>query len=283
MCFQEVPNRIALMPTCSINIQPDRITAKLAIKVLQHLEEAFPISALRLDYSGTTQKRCHPAGNIQALLMLAGCRNLQSLSDERPAAAKPGMQGKSGFVLKNNRFFRPQRFEFFLGPWRTSSRLRLLPGDTHDWPASFGTRGGASSTVPDEPSSLHQSDAVNGLPASGRPSGHGSNRTSVAIPPDGVPVEPRFSASSWLDVLFVFSGSGLRPRPYSPPASSGSRSSGSGQEPRISNLVAALPAQGAGWRSLCRSRLPVLSRLELTAALSIPYESSKGRYSCLPV
>ena len=115
MCFQEVPNRIALMPTCSINIQPDRVTAKLAIKVLQHLEETFPVSAFRLDHSSTTQKRSNPAGNIQSFLMLAGCRNLQSLSDERPTSAKPGMQGKAAFVLKNNGFFRPQRFEFFLG------------------------------------------------------------------------------------------------------------------------------------------------------------------------
>src|SRR5512138_1949410 len=100
------------MPTCSINIQPDRITAKLAVQVSQDLKESFPVATLRLDHSCTTQKRSNPAGNIQPFLMLAGCGNLQSLPDERPAPAKPGMQGEPAFILKNDGFFRPQRAEF---------------------------------------------------------------------------------------------------------------------------------------------------------------------------
>ncbi len=244
------------MPTRSVNIQPDRITAKLRIKVQQDLEEPFPVSALRLNYSGTTQKRSNPAGNIQAFLMLAGSRNLQSFSDERPTAPKPGMQGKTAFILKNNGFLRPQRFEFFLGPWRTSSRLRLLLGDTHDWLASTGTRVDASSTALDEPSALRRSAAVNGLPASARPNELDSSRTSGAIAPNEVPIGPQFSASSVLGVRVASWGSRLRPRPYSPLVSSGLRSSGSGPEPRISILASGLPAPGAGWRSLNRSKLP---------------------------
>lgn len=61
--FQEIPNRITPMPTRSINIQPDSIAAKSAIKVLQHLEKSFPVSAFRLDHSSTAQKWSHPAGN----------------------------------------------------------------------------------------------------------------------------------------------------------------------------------------------------------------------------
>ena len=283
MLSKELSNRITSMPTRTINIQPNGVTAKSAIKVLHHLEESLSVATFSLDHACTTQQRSYPSRNIQSFLMLTGCRNLQAFSDKRPTAAKPRMQGKAAFVLKNNGFFRPQRFEFFLGPWRISSRLRLLPVDIHDWPALTGTRVDASSTVPDELSFLRQSDAVNGLPASGHPSGRGSNRTSGAIPPDGVPVEFQFSVSFWPDVRSVFSGSGLRPRPYSPPVSSDSHSSGSGPEPRISNQVAALPAQGAVWRSLCRSRLPELSRPGLTVALLMPYEGSKGRYSCLPI
>jgi hypothetical protein len=283
MLFEEFPDRITSMPTCSINIQPDSVSAKLTIKVLHHLEKSFSVATFGLDHSCTTQKRSYPSRNIQTLLMLAGRGNLQPFSDKRPTAAKPRMQGKTAFVLKNNGFFRPQRFEFFLGPWRTSSHLRLLLGDIHDWPASTGTRVDASSIAPDEPSFLHQSDAVNGLPMLGRPNGRDSNRTFGAILPDGVPTEPQFLASSWPVVPSAFSGSGLRPRPYSPPVSSGSRSSGSGPEPRISTLAAALRAQGAGWLSLCQSRLPVLSRPGPIVALLMPYEGSKGRYSCLPV
>ena len=283
MLSEELPNRITSMPTCSINIQPNSVAAKLAIQVLHHLEESLSVATFGLDHSCATQKRSYPSRNIQALLMLTGRRDLQPLSDKRPAATKTRMQSKAAFVLKNNGFFRTQRFEFFLGPWQTSLRPRPLPVDIHDWPALTGIRVDASSTVPDEPSALRQSDAVNGLPASGHPSGRGSNRTSGAIPPDGVPVEFQFSVSFWPDVRSVFSGSGLRPRPYSPPVSSDSHSSGSGPEPRISNQVAALPAPGAGWRSLDRSRLPELSRPGLTVALLMPYEGSRGRYSCLPV
>jgi hypothetical protein len=268
------------MPTCSINIQPDCITAKLAIQVPQHLEEAFPVAPLRLDYTGTAQKRSNPAGNIQSFLMLAGCGNLQPLSDERPAPAKPRMQGKAAFVLKNNGFFRPQRFEFFLAPSRTSSRLRLSLGETHDWPSSFGNRDDASSTAPGEPSALPRSAVVSGLPASDRPNELGSGRTSGAIAPDGVPTAPQFLASSGLGVQAAFSGSGLQPRPCSPPASSGSRSCGFGQELRISSPAAALRALRAGWRSLCRSTLPELSRPGPTASLLKPYADLRGRYSC---
>jgi hypothetical protein len=283
MLSEELPDRITSMPTCSINIQPNSVAAKLAIQVLHHLEESLSVATFGLDHSCATQKRSYPSRNIQALLMLAGRRNLQPLSDKRPTAAKPRMQGKTTFVLKNNGFFRPQRFEFFLGPSRIASRLQPLPVDIHDWPALIDIRVDASSTVPDEPSALRQSDAVNGLPASGHPSGRGSNRTSGEIPPNGVPVELQFSASSWPDVRVAFSVLGLRPRPYSPPVSSDSHSSESGPEPRISNQVAALPAQGAGWRSLYRSRLPELSRLRLITSLLMLYEGSRGRYSCLPV
>ena len=271
------------MPTCPVNIQPDRVTTKLTVQVPQHLKKAFPVAPFRLDHSGTAQKRSNPAGYIQSFLMLAGCGNFQPLSDERPAPAKPGMQGEAGFVLKNNGFFRPQRSEFFLAPSRTFSRLRPLPEDTRDWPASNGIQVDASSVGPDEPSALHQNDAVSALQPSVHPSGHDSIRTSGAIPPDEVPTGPQSSVSSGSGGRAAFSGSGLRPHPYSPPVSSGSRSSDFGPEPRKSNRVAALRAPGAGWQSLCRSRHPVLSRQGLKASLLLLFEDSMGRYSYLPV
>jgi hypothetical protein len=268
------------MPTCSVNIQPDRVTAKLAIQVLQYLEEAFTVASLRLDCAGTTQKRSNPTGNIQSFLVLAGCRNLQPLPDKRPAPAKAGMQGKATFVLENNSFFRPQRFEFFLGPWRISSHPRLSPEGTHGWRASIDTRVDASNTEPGVLSALRQSGAVNELPTSDRPSGLGSNRTSGAIVPDAVPTEPRFLASSALGVRVASWGSALRPRLCLLPGSSGSRSSVSGREPRKSSLVVALPARAAGWLSLYRPRLRELFRPGLIAAFLMPSEDSRGMCSC---
>lgn len=89
MLSEVLPDRITPMPTSSVNIQPDSVATKLAIKVPQGFEKAFSVATFRLDHPGTTQKRSHPAGNIQTFLMLAGCRNFQSLSDKRPDAPKP--------------------------------------------------------------------------------------------------------------------------------------------------------------------------------------------------
>lgn len=117
MLPEELPDRITFMPTCTINVQPNGVAAKSAIKVLHHLEESLSVATFSLDHSCAAQKRSYPSRNIQALLMLTGRRDLQSLSDKCPTSTKPRMQGKAAFVLKNNGFFRTQRFEFFLGPW----------------------------------------------------------------------------------------------------------------------------------------------------------------------
>ena len=183
MLFEELPDWITSMPTSSVNIQPDSVATKLAIKVPQHFEKTFSVATFRLDDSGTSQKRSHPAGNIQTFLMLAGCRHFQPFPDERPAAAKPRVQSKTAFVLKNYSFFRTQRFEFFLGSWRTSSRPLPLPGDKRDWLALTDTRVDASSIGPDGLSALSRTGAVNGLPKWGHPIEHDLSRTSVAIPP----------------------------------------------------------------------------------------------------
>ena len=264
------------MPTCSVNIQPDSIAAKPVIKVLQHLQESFPVSAFRLDYPSTTKQRSHPSRNIQALLMLTGRRNSQPRTNARPASAKPWMQGKAAFVLKNNGFFRTQRFEFFLGPWQTSLRLRPSLEDTYDWLALADTQADASSTGLDGLSALSRTVAVNASPRWDHPSGCGSIRTFGAIPPnDAQAVQPP-SASCVLDDLTVFSGSGLLPRPCLPLESSGLHSSGSDPELQRSNPVAAPPALTGGSLSLYRSKLQVLSRPRPATVL---WKRFQGRFS----
>jgi hypothetical protein len=279
MFSEELPDRITSMPTCSVNIQPNSIAAKLAIKVLHHLEESLSVATFSLENSCTAQKRSNPSRNIQTLPMLAGCRDLQTLSDKRPAATKPRMQGKAAFVLKNNGFFRTQRFEFFLGSWQTSLRPRPLLGDRHDWLVSAGTQVDASNTALDGPSVLSRTGAVNESPKWDHPIGHGLNRTSAVIRPNGAPTGLQFSASSWLAVQSAFWGLGLRPLPYLPPVSSGLCSSVFGQGLRQSNWGAALLVPEGGWRSSCRSKLQELFQPKLKAALLMPYEGSKGRYS----
>jgi hypothetical protein len=283
MLSQKLPYRITSMPTCSINIQPDSVAAKLAIKVLQYLEESLAVASFRLDHSCTTKKRSHPAGDIQAFLVLAGCRNLQPLSQKRPSAAKPWMKGKTAFVLKNNGFFRTQRFEFFLGFWRISSRLLPLLEDKHDWPALTDTQVDASNIGLGGLSVLHRTAAVNELPKWGRPNGPGSIQTFGVIPPGDVPTALQSSASCGLDGLTVFSGAGLLRRPCLPHESSDLHSSGSVPKPLRSNPVAAPPEPKGGWLSLCQSRLPALSRRGPAIALWTPFQDLSGRFSCLPV
>jgi len=283
MRFQKLSDRVTFMPTCSINIQPDGIASKATIKVLQHLEEPIPVSPLRPDHPRTAEKWGYPAGNIQALMMLTGCRHAQPLSYKRPTTAEPRMQGETAFVLKNNGFLRPQRVEFFLGSWQTSSHPRPLPGDRYDWPASIDTPVDASNTGPDELSALFRTPAVNGSPKWGRPNELGSGRTSEAILPDGVQAGQQSSVSSGRGGLSASSGSELLPHLCLPLASSGLCSSDSGQEPRRSSRAAAPPGPAAGWRSSCRSRHRAISRLTPITVLSMLYRGLKGRYSCLPV
>ncbi len=271
------------MPTCSVNIQPNSIATKPAIQVLQHLEEGLSVATFRLDHPCAPQKRRYPAGNIQVFLMLTCCRDIQPLSNERPTTTKPRMEGKTAFVLKNNRFPRTQRFEFFFGSWRTSSRLLPLPGDTHDWPALTDTRVDASNTGLDGLSTLFRTVAVSESPRWGHPTGHGSNRTSGAIPPDDVPIELRSSASCVPDVPAAFSGSGRLPHPCLPLVSSGLCSSGSGPEPQKSSQGVDPPRPKEEWRSLRRPKRLGFSRPEPRAVLSKLYQGSTGRYSCLLV
>lgn len=76
MRSQEFPDHITPMPTCTINVQPDGVAAKPAIKVLQYLEETLSVATFGLDHSCTAQKRSYPSRNIQTFLMLAGRRDL---------------------------------------------------------------------------------------------------------------------------------------------------------------------------------------------------------------
>jgi hypothetical protein len=280
MLFEELPDWITPMLTCSVNIQPDSVATKLAIKISQHFEKTFSVAAFRLDHPGTTQKRSHPAGNIQTFLMLAGCRNFQPLSDKRPAATKSRMYGITAFVLKDNGFFRTQRFEFFLGSWQTSLRPRPLLGDMHGWLASNDIRADASNTGLDGLSVLSRTDAVNELPKWGHPTAHDLIQTSGAIPPEAVLTERRSSASSELDGQAAFSGQELRRRSCLLPASSGLRSSGFGPRLLRSNPVVALPVPKGEWLSLCQPRLLAPSRRGPATALWTPLVGLQGMFSC---
>jgi hypothetical protein len=279
MHFKKLPNLVTFMPTCSVNIQPDSVTAEPPVQVLQDLEESFAVAACGLNHSCASQERRYPSGDIQPFLMLASRRDLQPFSNKRPTATKPRMHSKAAFVLKNNGFFRPQRFEFFLGPSRISSRPLPLPGDKYDWLVSADTRVDASSTEPDGPSALSRTDAVDESPRWGRPIGHGSIRISGETPLGEVLAAQRPLASSAPDGRAAFSGSGLLRHLCSPLASSGLHSFGSGPELPKSSPVAAPPVLKGGWLSSGRSKHLELSRPRTATALWMPLLCLREEFS----
>lgn len=266
MFFQKLSDRIPFMPSCSVNIQPDRVAAKSTIQVLQYLEKPLAVTSFRLDHPCATEKRSYPPGNIQTFLMLTGCHNLQPFTNERPTPAQPGMQGEAAFILENNGFLRPQRAEFFLNPSQTSLRPQPLPGDRCDPLASAETQDDASSTAPGELSTLPQTAAGDESPMWGRPTEPGSIRTSGAIPPDGAPPELQSHASIGLDDPAFFLKLRLPPHPYLPPGSNDLYSSGSARESLISTPVADLPIPKEGSRSLFQPKPRVFSWPRLTVA-----------------
>ena len=91
MCSQEKLDRFALMPAGSIDIKPDRIPPKSAIKMSQNLHESLPVSSIRTNHPEAPQKRCHPPRQIKTLLVLACRRDAKRMSSLDPSPSQSGI------------------------------------------------------------------------------------------------------------------------------------------------------------------------------------------------
>ena len=255
MLLKKFLYRFALMPTCTVNIQPDGISPQPLVKMSQNLEESISVTSLCLNHTHTTQKWGYPSRNIQTLLMLAGGRNLQPLSNASPYPPQTRMKGKTTFILKNNGFFLSQRFKFFLKPCKIALHLQPLLAYTHDWHALTYTPTGASSSGLDELSALHQTAVASGSSGWGHPSERDLTQTSAGTDPNVFLPTLQFWDLAAQGVLASVWALWPLSRPYLLLASNGLSSYGSDLKHRKSNWAAVLQEPEEGLLSSDRPKL----------------------------
>lgn len=113
MFFKKLFDGIASVPAGPVDIKPNGISFKPSIKVAQKFEKPFSIPPFCLNHAIASKQRIDPPRDIQADTMLAGRRNLKTLSFLRPAPAKPGVHRKACLILEYNCLFWPQGLKFF--------------------------------------------------------------------------------------------------------------------------------------------------------------------------
>gem|GEM_PF-1009559 len=263
-------NFLSPMPSGSIHIEPNRITTKSLIEVLQTLKEPFPI-ALRPSYhSPSSEQWSHPAKQIQPLPMLTRRWNTQTPSHLRPPNPEPRMQRKTRFILKDARLPRSQGVQFFLRPGKIAWPLRCGLEGTNTQPVSVDTPAGASRTEPAEPSTLFQNDASGGPLMWGRPNELGSTQTPKGSGLSGLPIADAPWGLNEPDAPVAL----LVPAPSapvrSPCASRDSSSDASSPEPRRSIPDADPLVSAVKPLSLFPQRLPGLAEPWTTDALGWP-------------
>ena len=180
MSFEESPDFFSLVPTGSIDIQPNRVTSELAIEMSQTLQKSLPIAFGNTDHPLTSQQGSYPAKYIQPFAVLTGRGDSQSLSSFSPTSTCTGMQTKSRFILKNQRFPRPQTIEFFLKLFGISEHPWHGPVNTNNYPASLYTQADVANVGLGEFLSLSQADALNAQPTSAHPNELDSTQTPTA-------------------------------------------------------------------------------------------------------
>lgn len=251
--FDKDSDFLSRVPLGSVHIQPDRIPLEAPTETPQ---EPFSVSSRQPHQAPWTQQRGHPAQHIEPLAMLTGGGNPKPLALLGPPHSQTGMQGETGFVLKNNGLLRTQRPELFLTPCGTFSLLRPSPEDTNNWPASGDTPVDASSTEPDGPSALSQTDASGEPPAWDHPSGLDLAPTPKATSLSALPTPHEAPVSNAKGVQALASASRTPLLRRSPCESRRSGFVASDPKPPRSTLAAALPIPAAERQSSfqCRPR-----------------------------
>jgi hypothetical protein len=224
VCSYKEVNILPFMPSGPVYIQPDRIAAQRAAKMLQAGNKPFSVSVRPPDRSPSTRKRGNPSKQIQPLAMLARRRNTQPLPPLCPSYPQTGMQRKPRFVFKDDDLLGTQSPEFFLRPYESAWPLRSWPEDMYNLPASVYTLTGASRTEPDEPSRLSQTDASDGPRGWGHPIGPAVARMPKETSPGLLPAAFAPLASSVVDALVASRVPVLLPLDRSPGASRDSSS-----------------------------------------------------------
>jgi len=182
----------SLVPWRSIDINPDFEAFESMAYMLENINKTVAIPLGGPNQTPSAQKWGHPARKIEALTMLACCRNPEGLSPFCPSSAQAGMETETCLVLKDNGLLGLKASEFFLRTDETASHLPNGPGGRHGWHASPHNLSGASSSGPVGPSDLSRSIASNGQPVLGHPTQHETSQT----PEDFSRDEPRVVAQT---------------------------------------------------------------------------------------
>jgi hypothetical protein len=88
------------MPSGSVHVEMNRVALKASAKMLQALDESFPVALRRPDHPSSPQQGSHPSKQIEPLAVLTGGRDAHSLSDLCPAKPEAGMQSKPYGCIK---------------------------------------------------------------------------------------------------------------------------------------------------------------------------------------
>lgn len=264
------------MPACPIHIKPDGAPFKSSIQVTKNIKESLAISPLGFNHSVASQQRRYPSRDIQALPMLTGGQDTQTLPRLGPAAAQSGMQAESSLVLKYNRLFRLKRFKFFLKSSRIAAHLWTLPEYKNNWLVLNDSLIDASTAGHGVLLALYQNAVLNEQPALGHPTGHDLNQTLEAKFPNVFPNHAEHFQSSVQAVQALAEGLSSLSRLRLHRESSGSGSSLLALILRLSILdvdlqgatvmlqsLSRLMRQGFSWlmRKVCLSRLRDVSRI----------------------
>ena len=176
------------VPSSPIDIKPDRVALESTIEISHTANEPLSISLRPPYHTISTKQRGDPSEDIQPLTVLACGRDPKSLPSLRPPDSKARMQGESRLILKDDRFLGAQNPEFFLEPSETAWPLRSLLADKYIRLVSADIQAGASSSEPDEPSTLFQTGVSSEPPEWDRPTGHDLSQTPKETSPDAPPI-----------------------------------------------------------------------------------------------
>jgi hypothetical protein len=267
--LQETSNLFPFMPTGPIYIQPDLIALKSTIDLAEASEESFSVPLRTPQQSHSSQQRCNPPEDIQSLVVLTGSQNPEATADFGPSSTKTRMQGKSCFIFEDDGLLSFQGSEFFLTCGGTSSHPRYAPADRYIPLASSGTPTDASTTEPDVPSDVFQTDFLNAPPRSDHPTEPYSNQKPQAIFPDALPTLGEPAKSTERVAQVALRALGILDLVHSPCASIDLSSDESYQALRLSIPDADPPMSATEPRSLFQQRLPGFPELLSTNCLGL--------------
>jgi hypothetical protein len=270
VCLNETVNRVSLMPSRPIHIEPNRITTKPLVQVTQTPKESLPVTAGVVHHAPTSKQRSHPSKHIQPLPMLTRGGNTQPLPNLRPPNAKSRMKGKPCFILKDNRLPRLQGLKFFLKSGEIAWPLRCALEDTNTRPVSADILTGASKTGPVELSALSQTGALSGPLMWGHPTEPDSAQTLKVTALSDLPIPVAPWELSERDAPVALSVPESLALARLPCASTDSNSDASSPEPRRSIPDAAPPVSAAKPLSSSPQRLPGLAEPWRANALGWP-------------